>query len=131
LLALGAHHAVAELPKIRERLVDAEEHPLVRAAAAQALAALCDLSALTSLTNYALKLADPTADANQHVIGAARCSRSAIFVLPIWKHACARCGSKAHQLRPDRRPTRSLRRGKKRVWHRHARKTSQESPGSG
>jgi HEAT repeat protein len=71
LLALGAHHAVAELPKIRERLVDKEEHPLVRAAAAQALAALCDSSSVPTLTSYALKLADPMADANQHVIGAA------------------------------------------------------------
>ena len=71
LLALGAHHAVAELPKIRERLVDTEEHPLVRAAAAQALAALCDQSSVPTLTSYAVKLADPMADANQHVIGAA------------------------------------------------------------
>ncbi|HWZ90074.1 MAG TPA: HEAT repeat domain-containing protein, partial [Polyangiaceae bacterium] len=71
LLALGAHHAVAEVTKIRERLVDTEEHPLVRAAAAQALAALCDLSSVATLTNYAVKLADPTADANQHMIGAA------------------------------------------------------------
>jgi HEAT repeat protein len=71
LLALGAHHAVAELPKIRERLVDTEEHPLVRAAAAQALAALCDQSSVTTLTGYAVKLADPMADANQHMIGAA------------------------------------------------------------
>jgi HEAT repeat protein len=70
-LALGAHHAVAELPKIRERLIDADEHPLVRAAAAQALAALCDASSIATLTSYAVKLADPMADANQHMIGAA------------------------------------------------------------
>ena len=71
LLALGAHHAVAELVKIRQRLADKDEHPLVRAAAAQALAALCDLDSVPALTNYALKLADPLADANQHMIGAA------------------------------------------------------------
>jgi hypothetical protein len=71
LLALGAHHAIGELPKIRARLADVDEHPLVRAAAAQALAALCDLASLPALTSYALKLADPMADANQHVIGAA------------------------------------------------------------
>jgi HEAT repeats len=71
LLALGAHRALAELPKIRERLADAEEHPLVRAAAARALAALCDMSSVGALTGYASKLADPMADANQHMIGAA------------------------------------------------------------
>ncbi|HEY4107083.1 MAG TPA: HEAT repeat domain-containing protein [Polyangiaceae bacterium] len=71
LIALGAHHATGELPKIRERLTDADEHPLVRAAAAQALAALCDTSSLPTLTKYAQKLADPLADANQHMIGAA------------------------------------------------------------
>jgi len=71
LLALGAHHASVELPKIRERLADQDEHPLVRAAAAQALAALCDMSSVPALTGYALKLADPMADANQHMIGAA------------------------------------------------------------
>jgi hypothetical protein len=71
LLALGAHHALAELPKIRERLLDTEEHPLVRAAAAQALAALCDMGSVATLTSYAQKLADPLADANQHMIGAA------------------------------------------------------------
>ncbi len=71
LLALGAHHAVAELPKIRERLADAEEHPLVRAAAAQALANLCDSASVPTLTKFAQKLADPMSDANAHMIGAA------------------------------------------------------------
>ncbi|HEX3773470.1 MAG TPA: HEAT repeat domain-containing protein [Polyangiaceae bacterium] len=71
LVALGTHHATAELPKIRERLLDTDEHPLVRAAAAQALAALCDTSSLPTLTKYAQKLADPLADANQHMVGAA------------------------------------------------------------
>ncbi|HTA91770.1 MAG TPA: HEAT repeat domain-containing protein [Polyangiaceae bacterium] len=71
LLALGAHHALAEVPKIRERLADKEEHPLVRAAAAQALAALCDTSSVAALTGYAVKLADPMADANEHMLGAA------------------------------------------------------------
>lgn len=69
-LALGAHHATAELPKIRERLADTEEHPLVRAAAAQALAALCDSASVPALTKYAQKLADPMADANAHMLGA-------------------------------------------------------------
>jgi HEAT repeat protein len=70
-LALGAHHAIAQMPKIRERLTDKDESPLVRAAAAQALAALCDASSVPTLTAYAQKLADPLADANDHLLGAA------------------------------------------------------------
>jgi len=70
-LALGAHHAAPELPKIRERLADNDEHPLVRAAAAQALATMCDSASLPTLTKFAQKLADPMADANAHMIGAA------------------------------------------------------------
>ena len=70
-LALGAHHATAQLPKIRERLADKDEWPLVRAAAAQALAELCDVSSVPTLTSYAHKLADPMSDANEHLIGAA------------------------------------------------------------
>jgi HEAT repeat protein len=70
-IALAAHHAVAQIPKIRERLVDKDEWPLVRAAAAQALAALCDAGSVDALTGYAHQLADPLADANEHLIGAA------------------------------------------------------------
>ena len=71
LVALGAHHAVAELSKIRERLADKDEWPMVRAAAAQAIGSLCDSSSLSTLTGYAQKLADPMADANEHLVGAA------------------------------------------------------------
>jgi HEAT repeat protein len=71
LVALGAHHAIAELPKIRERLTDKDEWPLVRAAAAQAIGSLCDNASLQTLTGYAQKLADPMADANEHLVGAA------------------------------------------------------------
>ena len=71
LIALGAHHARAELPKIRERLTDEEEYPLVRAAAAQAAGALCDAGSVSTLTGYAQKLADPMATAQEHMVGAA------------------------------------------------------------
>ncbi|MEO8983941.1 MAG: HEAT repeat domain-containing protein [Polyangiaceae bacterium] len=71
LVALGAHHALAELPKIRERLADKDEWPMVRAAAAQALGSLCDSRSVAALTTYAQKLADPLADANEHLVGAA------------------------------------------------------------
>ena len=71
LIALGAHHAEHELPKIRERLNDEDEYPLVRAAAAQAVGELCDTSSLSTLTSYARKLADPMANAQEHMIGAA------------------------------------------------------------
>jgi len=70
-LALGEHHVAAALPKLRERLADVEEYPIVRAAAAQALGALCDQGSIGPLTKYVAALADPMADANQHVVGAA------------------------------------------------------------
>jgi hypothetical protein len=44
---------------------------MVRAAAAQAIGALCDNSSVSALTGYAQKLADPMADANEHLVGAA------------------------------------------------------------
>ena len=69
--ALGAHHATAQLEKIRERLADEDEYPMVRAAAAQALAALCDRQSVDALTGYAQKLVDPMADPGAHMIGAA------------------------------------------------------------
>lgn len=69
--ALGAHHAQASLPKIREHLADEEEFPMVRAAAAQALAASCDMGSLSALTSYAQRLTDPLADTAAHVLGAA------------------------------------------------------------
>ena len=69
--ALGAHQAQAQLGKIRERLSDEDEYPMVRAAAAQAVAALCDRSAVSLLTSYALKLGDPMAEPGDHMIGAA------------------------------------------------------------
>lgn len=70
-VALGAQHATAQLEKIRARFLDDEEYPMVRAAAAQALAALCDSKSLADLTRYAHKLGDPMADPGDHMIGAA------------------------------------------------------------
>jgi HEAT repeat protein len=71
LTALGAHQVAVQLPKIRERLADEDEYPMVRAAAAQAVAALCDSKSLPALTSYAQKLADPLAEPGQHLLGAA------------------------------------------------------------
>jgi HEAT repeat protein len=71
IVALGEHHASAELGKIRARLLDEEEYPMVRAAAAQALAALCDTSSLDALTGYARKLVDPMANDQDHIVGSA------------------------------------------------------------
>lgn len=69
--ALGAQKAVGQLDKIRERLSDEDEYPMVRAAAAQAVAALCDRQSLDLLTEYAHKLSDPMADPGAHSVGAA------------------------------------------------------------
>jgi len=71
IVALGEHHASSELGKIRARLSDEEEYPMVRAAAAQALAALCDTSSLDVLTKYAQKLVDPMANTQEHMVGSA------------------------------------------------------------
>ncbi len=71
IVALGEHHQSAELGKIRARLLDEEEYPMVRAAAAQALAALCDTSSLDALTKYAHKLVDPMANDQDHIVGSA------------------------------------------------------------
>jgi len=71
MIALGAHHVSSDLPKIRARLLDEDEYPMVRAAAAQALGALCDTSSLDDLTKYAQKLLDPMATAQDHMLGSA------------------------------------------------------------
>lgn len=71
IIALGEHHASSDLGKIRERLLNEEEYPMVRAAAAQALAALCDTSSLDALTRYAQKLIDPMASPQDHMVGSA------------------------------------------------------------
>jgi hypothetical protein len=71
IVALGEHHVSSDLGKIQARLRDEEEYPMVRAAAAQALAALCDTSSLDALTSYAQKLLDPMATAQDHLIGSA------------------------------------------------------------
>jgi HEAT repeat protein len=62
LSGLGARGVVAEAPRIRERLVDREESPAVRAAAAAALGVLCDASSVDVLTERALRLGSPGAD---------------------------------------------------------------------
>ena len=69
IVALGEHQVRSDLEKIQARLRDEEEYPMVRAAAAQALAALCDTSSLDTLTSYAQKLLDPMATAQDHLIG--------------------------------------------------------------
>ncbi|HKO46697.1 MAG TPA: HEAT repeat domain-containing protein [Polyangiaceae bacterium] len=71
IVALGAHHVSSDLAKIQARLRDEEEYPMVRAAAAQALAALCDTSSLDTLTGYSQKLLDPLATTQDHMIGSA------------------------------------------------------------
>jgi len=71
IVALGEHHVTSDLDKIRKRLRDEEEYPMVRVAAAQALAALCDTSSLDDLTRYAHKLTDQMASPQDHMVGSA------------------------------------------------------------
>lgn len=70
--ALGERRASGVASRIRDRLVDTEEWPEVRAEAARALGALCDVDSADVLAAFAKKLADPMAspDAQQIATGA-------------------------------------------------------------
>ena len=66
--ALGERHASGVAGRIRDRLVDAEEWPEVRAEAARALGALCDADSADELLAFAKKLADPMASPEAQLI---------------------------------------------------------------
>ncbi len=70
--ALGQRRAQGVGERVRERLVDADEWPEVRAEAARSLGALCDDDSADVLAAFAKKLADPMAspDAQQIATGA-------------------------------------------------------------
>ena len=69
--ALSERSARSSLSRIRDRLVDAEEWPEVRAEAARALGALCDASSVDELSAFAKPLADPMASPHAQLIGTA------------------------------------------------------------
>lgn len=71
LRALGQRGARGYLPELRERFSDEEELASVRAAAAQALAQLCDAAALPALTEAAQALLGERSDADDMLIGSA------------------------------------------------------------
>jgi HEAT repeat protein len=56
---------------VRDRLIDAEEWPEVRAEAARALGALCDTESTDELVAFAQKLADPMASPEAQQIATA------------------------------------------------------------
>lgn len=64
-LALGQRKVQSSAPAIRELLADTKEHPSVRRAAARASGRLCDHAALDTLTELAVKRADPLLDPDQ------------------------------------------------------------------
>ena len=66
--ALGERRASGVASRVRDRLVDAEEWPEVRAEAARALGALCDAESADVLTAFAKKLADPMASPDAQLI---------------------------------------------------------------
>jgi hypothetical protein len=69
--ALGERRAAGVAQRIRDRLVDAEEWPEVRAEAARALGALCDRDSGDELAAFAKKLADPMASPDAQLIATA------------------------------------------------------------
>ncbi len=66
--ALGQRRAKGVGERVRERLVDADEWPEVRAEAARSLGALCDDDSADVLTAFAKKLADPMASPDAQLI---------------------------------------------------------------
>jgi HEAT repeat protein len=66
--ALGERRAAGVADRIRDRLIDPEEWPEVRAEAARALGALCDDASADVLTAFAGKLADPMASPDAQLI---------------------------------------------------------------
>jgi HEAT repeat protein len=66
--ALGERRASGVASRVRDRLVDAEEWPEVRAEAARALGALCDADSADVLAAFAKKLADPMASPDAQLI---------------------------------------------------------------
>lgn len=69
--ALGERRVRAAAPRIRDHLIDAEEWPEVRAEAARALGALCDVDSTDELVAFAQKLADPMASPEAQQIATA------------------------------------------------------------
>jgi HEAT repeats len=68
--ALGDRGVFAAAPRVRDRLIDDQEWPEVRAAAARSLGALCDVGSLDELGAFAAKLADPMASPDAQLIAA-------------------------------------------------------------
>jgi HEAT repeat protein len=66
---LGVHRAASHAEIVREKLADEDEDPTVRAEAALALGGLCDAESVKTLTEHALRLADPQATEDQRSIG--------------------------------------------------------------
>jgi HEAT repeat protein len=69
--ALGERRAVGVASRVRDRLVDADEWPEVRAEAARALGALCDDESTEVLVAFAKKLSDPMASPDAQLIATA------------------------------------------------------------
>jgi HEAT repeat protein len=66
--ALGQRRAPGVGERVRDRLVDADEWPEVRAEAARSLGALCDVDSSDVLAAFAKKLADPMASPDAQLI---------------------------------------------------------------
>jgi hypothetical protein len=69
LRAIGERGAVADAGIVRERFADDQEIPGVRAEAALSLGLLCDVKSLPALTETTRKLANPTADEVDRLLG--------------------------------------------------------------
>jgi HEAT repeat protein len=66
--ALGERHAQGVADRIRDRLIDKDEWPEVRAEAARSLGTLCDADSADVLAAFASKLGDPMASPDAQLI---------------------------------------------------------------
>lgn len=67
--ALGSRHAARAASRLRETLEDKDEIDTIRATAAGALGAMCDVASVDLLTRYAQRLARGGADVSDYRIG--------------------------------------------------------------
>jgi hypothetical protein len=92
--ALGERNVRGASSRIRDRLIDDQEWPEVRAEAARALGALCDADSADILAAFAKKLTDPMASPDAQLIATGAVLSLGRLALPNLKEALAPLSAK-------------------------------------
>jgi hypothetical protein len=92
--ALGERNVRGASSRIRDRLIDDQEWPEVRAEAARALGALCDADSADILAAFAKKLLDPMASPDAQLIATGAVLSLGRLALPNLKEALAPLSAK-------------------------------------